>query len=274
MNAAERLINLLESARAYDRINPTAPTYIVWANALRESPSSPSFLATIAATDQVVVELSHQIKAVDPQVIPTIAPHIDTLHTALKYEALAQPWRTTTRSMGKDFDLALQFCKSTLDNRIHQRDLARDQIDFIREKLEDLRKDSVSLEPPTLAAYIVQSINDIEAALDRYWFLGPSHLAKISDSIVGTVGREISRHPAAPSNHVTLLKRLGAIASALATAVTLSLGVVQLDQATINALPWDGHQNTQIIECIMNPVNIGHDGLLSHKAIEPTKQHP
>jgi hypothetical protein len=250
-NAAERLTSLIDRAKTTGERNSTAYASEVWGDALGQHPRTATFLRAVAEADHVVDDVLRQVALVDVQLLDTVRPQLSALHDVFSLDYLEKPWRTTVRVFGNEFNLALEVCRSTLNNRILERPLTRSQIDLIRTKLEELRAELDDMLPRSLLVYLIQSIDEIEAALDRYWLLGPEHLARAADSIVGTVSREVARHPNVPAQHVGPLKRLGAIAGGLATAVTISLGLVQLDQATLHALPWGDQPDVQIVKCVL-----------------------
>jgi hypothetical protein len=251
VNAAERLAGLLSRAREIGERSPTAQSQQIWSEVLGPQQDTAAFLQAIAEADKVIDETLLQVSFVDSQLIDSIGPPLIALHDLFTLESLVKPWRSASRRLGEESDLALRVCRNTLSGRIGERQLTKEQIAFIRSKLEELRVECTTDLPPALLSYLVQSIDEIELALDRYWLLGPQYLSRVTDGVVGTVAREFARRPDAPKEQVRLTKRLGAIAGALATAVTLSLGVVQLDQATIQLLPWGDGPNAQVVECVI-----------------------
>jgi len=268
MNSAVRLATLLALAKELGEKRPTAPSFEIWSSALGEESDTCNFLRAISDVDKVIDEVLFQVSLIDKQLLDSVGPRINALHEVLTLDYLSKSWRSTIRYLGDDFDLALRVCVNTLDSRINERDLTSEQITFIRSKLEDLRQECTDLLPPGLFLYLAQSIDALESALDRYWLLGPEYLARTADSVVATVGREVARRPHAPAHHVGLVKRLGAIAGALATTITLSV-VVQLDPITIQMLPWGDRPNAPIVECVMqSPVN-SSPSMLAHGQTPP-----
>jgi hypothetical protein len=251
VNAADRLSTLLSRAKEAGQSRHTARALDIWASALGQQPTAgASLLQAIADADHVVDEVVLQLSFVDHQLLENAGTRLTSLHTAFTFEWLLKPWHSTISQFGNDFDLALSVCLSTLRGRIAERPLTQEQIDFIFAKLEALRSEFTDDLPAALIAYLNSSIDQLELVLNRYWLLGPDYLAKVADSIVGVVGREVARRPHAPAHQVRLLKRLGSIAAGLATAITISLGVIQIDQATINELPWV-RPDQEITQCIL-----------------------
>ena len=253
-NVATRLVLLLDEAQQYGAANMTAPAIEVWSAALVARNSAPEdVLGVLAAVHHNINRVQDQLRLVDPDLLRESADDLSILVDALSMRRLEEPWNNTRRLLSDRVRLTLRACAAALDGRYDEPRLAEAQIGYADSLLASFI-DQIDQEalPDRVKLFLTQSVEQLRIALRRMRTLGPDEFCKASDHLVANIGRALVSNESADPTLRRVLKRLGITVASMSMAVTMGLGIIDLDQKTVNLLPWGDQVDETIVKCIID----------------------
>lgn len=247
---AERLGGLITEGHAQGRLRRTAPTRDIWSSVFDCGGGTEDLYLSLALVHRDLTRLRRQLTYADEGLLKRREKTIDRIAEAFTSESLDQPWNHTRRLLDDSTLLALEAFSAALDGRFGERVLADEQVDSAEDLLRQWRSflGEQSLDP-NIADFLLDALDELRLALRRMSRFGPEEFIRQADHFMAQLGRITSLSPD-PSAMKKVLKGVGVAVASVSAAVTLGLGVVDLDSKTLQVLPWGESTDATVVTCL------------------------
>jgi hypothetical protein len=238
----------------------TMPALDVWIKAFDLTQPEPQEVFTaLAATHRNIERLKQQMSLANPRLLAEFENELGALGDAFSMRRLDNPWNNTRQLLNDKVRLSLKACAAALEGRFDEFVPSTVQLSAADRLFEEFLSQVVSEDlPGHIRAFLIRSIRELRAALRDMETLGSDRFTAVADHLIGELGRGLAATPNEQSKARSFAKQLGVIVASVSAAVTIALGVVAIDQETLNLLSWGDRIDPVIVRCVVEPEGLSH----------------
>jgi hypothetical protein len=238
-NPAGRLYTIL---RDVERQNESAETRKAWATVFGVPENSEfEILRGLIDMQQLVDETEKLISNNDQLNSALFLKSFGQLRRAVSARNLANPWKTYKAGLTVEAMTRLEFCAEVLSTT-HQEDLlTSEEIEQLREALEEIAKFTEEIDIDyELKVFVLSKLELIRRGIFDYKINGASALRGVIETIIGSTVTEEKKYHDIKETHPDVLERLGELLDKIDSMMSKALKVQRvLSRASrVLGLPW------------------------------------
>jgi hypothetical protein len=236
------------------------PALNVWIKAFGLTQPNPQELfTTLAATHRNIERLKQQMILANPELLAECENELGALEDAFSMRRLDSPWNNTRQLLNDKVRLSLKAFAAALEGRFDELVPSTTQVSAADRLLAEFLNQVVSEDLPRhVKSFLIQSIRELRAALRDIETLGLNRFTAVADHLIGKLARSLAAASNEQPRVRSIAKRLGVTVASISAAVTIGLGVVTIDQETLNLLPWGDSVDPVIVRCVVEPAALAN----------------
>lgn len=235
-NAAARLDSLIDTAQQYGTTRPTSPALEVWLGAMGVGGTNPhTAFQLIASVHRTIERMREQMAIANPKLLAECGPELGAITQAFTMAYLEDSWNNTRRLLGSRVHLSVKAFSAALDGRFDEGQFDQRQVDYAISLLHELSERTKSEHlAEEIESFLLRSIDQLLEALHRMHLFGAEEFTRFADHVVADLGRALASGRLTDSLLRRTIKMAGVTIASISAAATMGLGVVDLDQKTID----------------------------------------